>query len=215
MAGSRLLIADDHPLVLEALSLAVRSILPGVIIDTAGAIAEAERLAAARQDYRLVLLDLMLPDARGFSGFMRLQHVLGQVPIVIVTAHRRPELVEAARALGAAGFLSKTQPLDMLAASLGKVLAGGTVFPPPGEPGDAGVADARARIAELSAAQLRVLLALADGRLNKQIAGDLGVTEATVKAHLTAIFRKLRVDNRTQALLAVQPLLGREREEAP
>lgn len=212
MAGSRVLIADDHPLVLEALAMAVRSVDPSLPSDTAGTVAEAERLARDRGDYRLVLLDLALPDARGFSGFMRLQQVLRAVPIVIVTAHRRPELVEAARVLGAAGFLSKAQPLDELSRAIGRVLAGEAVFPPAAAAGGE-AATVRKRIAGLSAAQLRVLLALADGRLNKQIAGDLGITEATVKAHLTVVFRKLGVDNRTQALLALQPLLARAPEE--
>lgn len=208
MSSARLLIADDHPLVIEALALAARSSIPGIVVDTAGDIAQAEKLALERRGYRLVLLDLMLPDAHGFSGFMRLQQVLGNVPIVIVTAHRRPELIEAAKALGAAGFLSKSQSLDEMSRAIREVLAGRTVFPP-SEKGDTNAAAAaKARIADLSDAQMRVLLALADGRLNKQIAGDLGITEATVKAHLTAIFRKLGVNNRTQALLAMQPLLG-------
>ncbi|UAK26617.1 response regulator transcription factor [Sphingomonas nostoxanthinifaciens] len=210
----RLLIADDHPLVLEALSLAVRKSVPGAEIDKASTVAEAEALASQRGDYRLVLLDLLLPDARGFSGLLRLQHVLGSIPIVIVTAHRRSDLIEAARALGAAGFLSKAQPLDELAEGIAAVLAGGTVFPM-GTGSDRSVTEARGRLASLSGAQMRVLLALADGRLNKQIAGDLRVTEATVKAHLTVIFRKLGVNNRTQALLAMRSVLSEEREETP
>jgi len=206
----RTLVADDHPLVAEALAMASRVAAPEYVVDAVGSIAAAEALARERRGYRLVLLDLMLPDARGFSGFLRLQHVLGNVSIVIVTAHRRPELVEAARALGAAGFLSKSQPLDELARAIREVVAGRHVFPSTAAD-DGGAKTAMGKIATLSGAQLRVLLALADGRLNKQIAGDLGVTEATVKAHLTAIFRKLEVTNRTQALLAMQPLLGEER----
>lgn len=211
MSSARLLIADDHPLVTEALSLAARASLPGVAVDTAGDIAQAEKLARERRGYKLLLLDLMLPDAYGFSGLLRLQQVLGPVPILIVSAHHKPELVEAARALGAAGFVSKSQPLDEMTRAIRQVLAGGTVFPPVSGKDTSQIAATRARIADLSDAQMRVLLALADGRLNKQIAGDLGITEATVKAHLTAIFRKLGVHNRTQALLAMQPLLG----EAP
>ena len=168
---------------------------------------------ARHKGYRLALLDLMLPDARGFSGFLRLQHALGDVPIVIVSAKQQPELIEAARALGAAGYLSKAQPLDETLGSLRSILSGKTIFPPVNARMQADVTDARARIAELSGAQLRVLMALADGRLNKQIAGDLGVTEATIKAHLTAIFRKLGVNNRTQAILAIQPLLAEQADE--
>lgn len=203
----RFLIADDHPLIREGLSLALRASIENALVDSAGTIAEALALVEKHSDYRLVLLDFVLPDARGFSGFLALQHRLGNVPIVIISATERPELVAAARALGAAGYLSKEQPLDQLVATLKRVLDGRQAFSAEGERNDAAT-QARDRLALLSGAQLRVLLALADGRLNKQIAGDLGVTEATIKAHLTAIFRKLGVNNRTQAILAMQPLLG-------
>lgn len=208
MIGGHVLIADDHPLTREGLALATRAAIPGIVIDSAGSIGEAEQAAAARKGgYRLVLLDFVLPDARGFSVFLQLQHILGATPIVIVSAHRDSVIVEAARALGAAGFLSKSMPLDDLAAAVRTIAPGGTIFPRDGEAASA-AQSARDRIATLSGAQLKVLLALADGRLNKQIASDLDITEATVKAHMTAIFRKLGVNNRAQALLAMQPLLG-------
>jgi DNA-binding NarL/FixJ family response regulator len=201
------LIADDHPLTREGLSLAVRAALPGISVDNAGSIDEAVAAVANRGGYRLVLLDFILPDAHGFSGLLRLQHLLGATPIVMVSARQDVVIVEAAKALGAAGFLFKSDPLDDLAASLRQVVDGKTVFPA-ASTASAAAGSARDRIADLSGAQLKVLLALADGRLNKQIAGDLDITEATVKAHLTAIFRKLGVSNRAQALLAMQPLLG-------
>ncbi|WP_240047460.1 response regulator transcription factor [Sphingomonas panacisoli] len=191
----------------EGLSLAARAALPGVSVDNAGSIDEATKAIATRGGYRLVLLDFILPDARGFSGLLQLQHLLGDTPIVMVSARQDAVIVEAARALGAAGFLFKSDPLDDLAQSLRTIVAGQSVFPVPATTA-AAAGSARDRIAALSGAQLKVLLALADGRLNKQIAGDLDITEATVKAHLTAIFRKLGVSNRAQALLAMQPLLG-------
>jgi DNA-binding NarL/FixJ family response regulator len=206
--GGHALVADDHPLTREGLALAIRAAAPGIALDNAGSVEEAERAIAARKGgYRLVLLDFILPDARGFSGFLKLQHLLAATPIVMVSAREDPVIVEAARALGAAAFVSKSTPLDTLAAALRRVLAGQAVFPPQGIASPA-TRSLRDRIATLSGAQLRVLLALADGRLNKQIADSLDITEATVKAHLTVIFRKLAVDNRAQALLAVQPLLA-------
>ena len=210
MSGSRLLLADDHPLIREGLALAARVAMPELTIDSVGSIAEAEEAIARHRGYRLALLDLLLPDARGFSGFLRLQHALGDTPIMIISVLQQPELIEAARALGAAGYLSKAQPLDETLRSLRSILSGKRVFPPRSGKVQSDAADARARIADLSGAQFRVLMALADGRLNKQIAGDLGVTEATIKAHLTAIFRKLGVNNRTQATLAMQPLLAQQ-----
>lgn len=206
MGNRRFLIADDHPLIREGLALALRAAMENAVVDSAGNIAEAVALVGRHSDYGLVLLDFVLPDARGFSGFLTLQHLLGNVPIVIISASERPELVAAARALGAAGYVSKEQPLDQLVATLKRVLDGKTAFS--SDAGNDAATQARDRLSLLSGAQLRVLIALADGRLNKQIAGDLGVTEATVKAHLTAIFRKLNVNNRTQAILAMQPLLG-------
>jgi DNA-binding NarL/FixJ family response regulator len=206
--GGHALVADDHPLTREGLALAVRAAAPGIVLDNAGSIGEAERAVAARKGgYRLVLLDFVLPDSRGFSGFLQLQHLLAATPIVLVSGRDDAVIVDAARALGAAGFVSKSAPLDTLAAALRRILAGQPVFPPQGIE-SAATRSLRDRIASLSGAQLRVLLALADGRLNKQIADSLQISEATVKAHLTVIFRKLAVDNRAQALLAVQPLLS-------
>lgn len=204
--GGRVLIADDHPLAREGLAMAARAAIPGVAIDTAGRIDEALSALRLRAGFRLILLDFVLPDAHGFSGLMQLQHEARTTPVAMISAREEPTLVEAARALGAAGFLYKSRPLDTLVSSLRDIAGGGTSFPPIAA--RSGSTSLRDRVASLSGAQLRVLIALADGRLNKQIAGDLDVAEATVKAHLTAIFRKLGVGNRAQALLAVQPLLG-------
>lgn len=202
-----MLVADDHPLVREGLSLAARAALPGSTVVSAGTIAEAVAEIDARAGFRMILLDLELPDAHGFSGLMALQYRDPSVPIVVVTAREDPALVEAARALGAAGFLPKSLTLDTVAAKL-REIDGGRVCFPEGTVASAPADAARRRIADLSPAQHGVLLALADGRSNKEIARDLNVTEATIKAHLSAIFRKLGVSNRAQALLAIQPIIG-------
>lgn len=206
MAG-RILVADDHPLTREGIALAARSALPGATVIGVGSVAEAAAAMHSRPPFRLVVLDFQLPDAHGYSGLLKLQHCDGSVPIVLVTAKEDASLVEAARALGAAGFIYKSRPLDEIAGIFRKLVLGGTHFPPL-TGATAGIAAARARIAQLTPAQRDVLLALADGRSNKEIARDLDITEATVKAHLTMVFRKLHVANRTQALLAVQPLFG-------
>jgi DNA-binding NarL/FixJ family response regulator len=205
--GGRVLIADDHPLSREGLALAVRSSFHGAVVDAAGSISEACKALRTYKGYRLILLDYVLPDARGFSGFIELRHLAQGVPVALISAHEDATLVETARTLGAVGFLYKTNPLDTLMRQLAIIEAGGTCFPE--VVADSGsVVQVRDLIDALSDAQRKVLLALADGRLNKQIAGDLGITEATVKAHLTAIFRKLKVVNRAQAMLAIQPILG-------
>jgi DNA-binding NarL/FixJ family response regulator len=206
MPGKRVLVADDHPLSREGLGLAVRHAIPDVVVVAAGTVAEAEQQAMQRRDFRLVLLDLMMPDAHGFSGLLRLQAQLPEVPIAVITAAREPDLPTIARDLGATAFLSKAMPLDLLAGTLRSIAAGEAFFPP--QTGKADTRLLRDRIASLSQAQRRVLFALADGRANKQIAHDLAVSEATIKAHLTAIFRSLNVTNRMQAMLLLQPLLG-------
>lgn len=200
--------ADDHPLTREGLAMAARLALPGTSILAAGSIAEA-RAAAERVPLRMILLDLQLPDASGFSGLLTLQMLAPTTPIVMVTASEEPRLIEAARVVGAAGFLFKSLPLDEIADRLIRIDTGQIVFPPATKGESPGDSDLHARLARLSRAQRAVLLALASGRANKDIAGDLGVTEATIKAHLTAIFRKLGVTNRAQALLIAQPLIGR------
>lgn len=201
------LIADDHPLTREGLSLATRSALAGCTVVPAGSIAEAITAVDARPTFRMILLDFQLPDAHGYSGLLALQFRAPRVPIVVVTAREDSTLVEAAKALGAAGFLFKSLPLDEIAARLRRIDQGGTCFPD-GVAASSTIAAARARIDALSPAQHGVLMALADGRSNKQLARELEVTEATIKAHLSAIFRKMGVTNRTQALLAIQPLIG-------
>jgi DNA-binding NarL/FixJ family response regulator len=205
----RIVIADDHPLVRDAVRMAIVTQFPYFVVEEATSIESAERIAQVRQDIALLLLDYQLPDADGFSGFFRLQHALGPVPIAIISAFDELRIINAARAVGAVGFISKSLALDEIAAAIGNIVAGQTVFPTTSAIPDQ-LRDMGDRLETLSSAQKRVLAALVRGDLNKQIAGDLDITEATVKAHLTAIFRKLRVTNRLQAILAVKPLLDPE-----
>lgn len=191
--------------------MAIMSQLPNLVVEEAVAIEPAERIAKAHDDIALLLLDYQLPDSQGFSGFFRLQHALGDVPIAIVSAFDEPRIVNAARAVGAAGFISKSRPLDEIAGAVKALVAGQTVFPKVADL-PAEVTAMREKLNSLSSAQKRVAAALVRGDLNKQIAADLDVTEATVKAHLTAIFRKLGVSNRLQTILALKPLLAPEDE---
>jgi DNA-binding NarL/FixJ family response regulator len=205
-SAARLLIADGQPLVREGLALVARAIAPSIVIDTAGSVAEADALARLHRSYRLAILDSALPGSSGFSGLLQIQHHLGPVPIAILSANAEQDSVETARTLGAIGYFLKSWSVDDLTHALRRVLEGGAVFPEP-DPTKRQIPTLRKDLHKLSQAQFRVLLALSDGRSNKQIAGDLGVTEATIKAHLSATFRKLGVQNRAQALLAMQPLL--------
>lgn len=209
MKGTRILLADDHPLIREGLKIAIRSRHPELAIDSVDCIRAAEDSAKKHKDYRLMLLDYELPDTEGFSGFFRMLNALERTPIAIISAHDDTKMVTAARAIGAAGFLSKSEPLDVLARSIDQLLDGKAIFPALNEGGSA-LTDLRQRLQALSSAQMRILAALAKGHLNKQIAADLHISEATVKAHMTAVFRKLGVHNRVQAVLAVRPLFAPE-----
>jgi DNA-binding NarL/FixJ family response regulator len=209
MGDGRVLLADDHPLIREGLTLAIGVRHPTVAVDSVDSVAAAEAMARTHKDYRLMLLDYQLPDAEGYSGFFRMLHVLGRTPIAIISAHDHPSMIGAARAIGAAGFLSKSEPLDQMASAIDRLLQGKAVFPSVPDVGNEMV-ELQKRLQTLSPAQMRVLAALAKGHLNKQIAADLDLSEATVKAHMTAVFRKLGVSNRVQAVLAVRPLFDPE-----
>jgi DNA-binding NarL/FixJ family response regulator len=199
----RILIADDHPMFATALTMAAHSIDPTILVDAAATLADAEAIARAHS-HDLILLDLMLPDVQGFAGLAMLRAMRPATPIAIVTSRDEPAIVHQAVKLGARGFLSKATPIEGMVGAIRVLLAGG-LWLPDGAMADPVDSDPRAaRIGELSVAQLKVLRAIASGRQNKQIAYDLGIAEPTVKSHLAAIFRKVGVSNRTQAVLLLK-----------
>ena len=202
------LIVDDHPLVGEAFEISVGAAYPHLEVGRVASAAEAESYVRANgARVKLILLDLMLPDATGFSALLRLQQLVPACPIAIVSARADAHTVALARTFGVSAYLSKAAPVSVLVNAVGTILRGEPVAWPETPPSTPAAADFQKRVATLSPAQLRVLTALADGRLNKQIAGDMNLTEGTVKQHLSAIFRKLGVGNRSQAILASRPYL--------
>ena len=156
---------------------------------------------------KLVMLDLMLPDAEGFSALLRLQQQLPSAGFVMVSARADRHSISMARAFGVSGYLSKSAPVETLVNAVGAVMRGEAVFPEE-VAADPVAADFHRRIAKLSAAQLRIMRSLIDGKLNKQIAGEMKITEGTVKQHVSAIFKKLDVHKRSQAILAAAPILS-------
>ena len=199
-----ILVADDHPLFREALKGAVGKLLPMArlveSVDAESLFASAE----AHPEADLLLLDLNMPGAHGFSALVHLRGVQPQLPIIVVSAREEPSVVRRALEHGAAGFIPKSSNTATIGIAIAAVLDGGHWAPP--QSGDVrGVAPEEAAIAErirdLTPQQFRVLGMLGSGLLNKQIAHAMGVSEATVKAHMTAILRKLGANNRTQAVL--------------
>ena len=202
----RIVLADDHPLFRAALSAAVKRAAPGrAIIETSSLADTAAALEEAPAE--LVCLDLHMEDSSGFIGLAELRKAHPGAPVVVISASESPGVAARAVEFGASGFIPKTAGMDALCDALAAVLDG-EVWLPEGAHAedDDETVRAAAKIAQLTPAQMRVLSGLAEGRLNKQIAYDMGISEATVKAHVTAIFRKLDVINRTQAVLVAQAL---------
>lgn len=198
------LVADDHPLFRQALMLAVTQVLPDARIVEAGTLERAVAAAAATDGLALVLLDLNMPGAVGYSGVALLHAEVPDVPILVVSGADRAAAFDQVARFGAVGFVSKDSALHDIEAAIAAALAGDRMAGAPAAGDDE--SDMAARVAALTPMQLRVLLGVLAGRLNKQIAHDLGIAEATVKAHMTAVLRKLDVGNRTQAALAARAL---------
>jgi len=200
----RLVIADDHPLFRGALREAVSSVFGPAEIGEAATFEEVTELLEGGE-VDLVLLDLRMPGVRGFSGLMYLRAQYPSVPVVVVSANDDPAVIRRCMEFGASGFIPKTLGADAMRAAIASVLTGEVWTPPDVDLAlgtDAESAAMIARLAKLTPQQVRVMMMLSGGLLNKQIAYQLGVSEATVKAHVSAILQKLGVDSRTQAVIA-------------
>ena len=201
----RLVIADDHPLFRGALREAVTGLLDRAEIAEAGAFDEVSKLLDKGGEVDLILLDLAMPGVRGFSGLMYLRAQYPSVPIVVVSANDDPAVIRRCMDFGASGFIPKTLGIEEMRTAILRVLKGGVWTPPDVDlaaGSDAETAALLARLATLTPQQVRVLMMLSEGLLNKQIAYELTVSEATVKAHVSAILQKLGVESRTQAVIA-------------
>ncbi|MDN5780721.1 MAG: response regulator transcription factor [Luteimonas sp.] len=199
-----LLIADDHPLFREALRGAVQRVLPDVQLREAEDVDALYALVDAEPDADLLLLDLNMPGAQGFSALVHLRALHPQLPIVMVSAREEPAVMRRALDHGAMGFIPKSADAATLGEAITRVLDGDRWAPAAAlaaPPASADEHDAAQRLQGLTPQQFRVLQMLGEGLLNKQIGYELGVSEATIKAHMTAILRKLGASNRTQAVL--------------
>jgi DNA-binding NarL/FixJ family response regulator len=209
---TKILIVDDHPMFREALRGAVKFALADAEVFEAGSIDAARGTIRNQSGIEIVLLDLSLPGTSGFDGLVLLRSSFPRIPIMIVSGLDDPRIVQEAIRLGAAGFVPKSVDKSTLAKALSEVLSGSVFVPDdlaqslPGPCAATETSDIAARLAELTPAQMRVLQLIRHGRLNKQIAHELGVSETTVKAHVSEILRKLNVVSRTQAVIETAQL---------
>jgi DNA-binding NarL/FixJ family response regulator len=201
----RLVIADDHPLFRGALRESMAGLFERAEIDEAGSFDEITHLLERSAEIELILLDLSMPGMRGFSGLMYLRAQYPSVPIIVVSANEDAAVIRRCMNFGASGFIPKTLGIEEMRLAIARVIEGGIWTPPEvdlGQIWDGEAAELMPRLASLTPQQVRVLMMLSEGLLNKQIAYELGVSEATVKAHVSAILQKLGVESRTQAVIA-------------
>ena len=215
--SATIVVVDDHPLFRGALRQAIGSLIPEARVLEATGLDDLQAAICQERDVDLILLDLTMPGVQGFSGliFLRAQHP--ETPVVIVSANEDPVVIRRAVEFGASGFIPKSLDTQRIGQALQAVLAGDAWTPPDvdlsaGE--DRETADLVRRLATLTPQQLRVLMMLSEGLLNKQIAYELSVSEATVKAHVSAILQKLAVDSRTQAVIAAARISATQRLDA-
>lgn len=208
--AQKIIIADDHPLFRAALKQAVTQAVPGVEIVEADSLVAVQEAVATHSDADLVLLDLHMPGTNGFTGLVFLRGQNPGIPVVVVSGSEQTQVMKRAIDYGASGFIPKSSPLDVIAEAITAVLEGEEWLPQdvPDDFDDVPEEDQKfaANLASLTPQQFRVLTMLTEGLLNKQIAYELNVSEATIKAHVTAILRKLSVHSRTQAVIAAQRL---------
>ena len=206
MSEPTLLVADEHPLFRAALLQLLHARFPQ--FQTLEA-ASAQTLGAALQehpDIELVLLDLAMPGARGFSSLLHVRGEYPEIPVVVISSNEHPRVIRRAQQFGAAGFIPKSAAASDMATAIELVLDGDSWFPAMAAERSEADAALAVKLAQLTPQQFRVLLCLADGLLNKQIAHELGLAENTVKVHVTAILKKLECYSRTQAAVLVKSL---------
>ena len=202
----RIIIADDHPLFRAALRQTL-SAGDAVTVEETGDLTALNAALEADRDCDLVLLDLNMPGAHGFSGLLLLRAQYPEIPVMIISAVEDPKVIRRTFELGASGYLPKSVGPAEIRNAIDTVLAGEISVPK----GVSLVDDDEQslfvrRLSTLTPQQIRVLMMLSDGLMNKQIAYELSISEATVKAHVSSILQKLDVDSRTQAVIAASKI---------
>ncbi|EPX76125.1 LuxR C-terminal-related transcriptional regulator [Salipiger mucosus] len=207
-------IVDDHPLYSDALAAALSLVFPQCKVERSQTLSAAIKLVEGGFSPDLVMFDLKLPDVSGISGFQRMRAALPDTPILVISSLTSVQVVHALMEEGAAGYLPKDASAQVLRAALQDIGAGRKSLPPGYRPTAAQPEDPcqfsmqHPRLAELTPQQRRIMRLICAGKPNKQIAYELSLAEATVKAHITALLRRLGVKNRTQAAVLIEGAQG-------
>jgi len=210
MSQPTLIIADDHPLFRAALREVVGRQIPGAQVIEVSSLEALQLAITEHPESDMILLDLRMPGAKGLSSLLHLRTERPAVPIVVISASEDPCVVQRSLDFGASGFIPKSASIETIGESLRTVLNGGISAPLSSERCSQAEEQERElarRLSTLTPQQLKVLIMLAEGQSNKYIAGHLAITEATVKAHITGILRKLGIERRTQAAVLAQRLM--------
>jgi DNA-binding NarL/FixJ family response regulator len=202
----KIIVADDHPLICAALTHALHGAMPESSILTAPTLSALQAALGDHADLDLVLLDLHMPGAKGFSSLVLLRGERPELPVILISSNDHPRTIRRAQQFGAAGFIPKSATLEQMLEAIGAVMSGETWFPSYKAHRSAEDAQLAARLAQLTPQQMRVLMCMAGGLLNKQIAHELGLAENTVKVHVTAVLHKLGCHSRTHAAVLVKAL---------
>src|ERR1700748_3801215 len=209
--STHLIIADDHPLFRDALRQAVASVVTSAKIDQAGTFDELTALLEQDSDVDMVLLDLSMPGISGFSGLIYLRAQYPAIPVVIVSASDDGSTIRRSLDFGASGFIPKRFGVETLRDAIVKVMDGDVWVPADTDLSstiDPDMTRLRDRLVTLTPQQVRGLMMLSGSLLKKQIAYEIGISQATIKAHVSAILQKLGVESRTQAVIAASRIAG-------
>jgi DNA-binding NarL/FixJ family response regulator len=204
--STNIIVADDHPLFRQAIVHLLNRSLTDINIQEVSSFGALTRTLEEPSTVSLVLLDLKLGDTQGIDGLLMLKKQFPALPVIIVSAYDDKSMIQNAMRYGASGFISKSLGMDEMAQAINSVLDGDLWFPSVIDSEMNDIAGKKDGLEELTSMQLKVLLLLKEGKPSKEMASMMSVTEATIKAHLTEIFRKLNVRNRTQAVVVAREM---------
>ncbi len=203
--AQHVMVVDDHPLFCEALAMTLTGALGVSTITMANCLTDGLAKIRGGETPDAILLDLNLPDVAGLDGLVRLKSAAPGIPVIVVSSYQDSRIIASVIQAGAAGFIPKHSAREVFVRAFSQIWAGETFTPdnyvPPKAPTSAKAIDPAARLSDLTAQQARILDLVCEGKPNKQIAYELSIAETTVKAHITAILRKLGAQSRTQAVL--------------